>query len=52
LRLDESLGRLYAEPVLGHSNNISTLARADGILRVPAEFEEIPEGAQVWVELL
>ncbi|MCL6641773.1 MAG: molybdopterin molybdotransferase MoeA [Candidatus Bipolaricaulota bacterium] len=52
LRLDESLGTLYAEPVLGHSNNISTLARADGILRVPSEFEEIPAGAQVWVELL
>jgi molybdopterin molybdotransferase len=52
LRLDESLGRLYAEPVLGHSNNISTLARADGILRVPSEFEEVPEGAHVWVELL
>jgi molybdopterin biosynthesis enzyme len=45
-------GRLYAIPVAGHSNNISTLARADGILRVPPELEEIPQGAQVWVELL
>jgi molybdopterin molybdotransferase len=45
-------GKLYAIPVAGHSNNISTLARADGILRVPPELEEIPQGAQVWVELL
>jgi molybdopterin molybdotransferase len=49
LRLDSVL---YAEPVPGHSNNISTLARADGVLSVPAELEEIPQGAQVWVELL
>lgn len=52
LRLDEEQGALYAEPVPGHSNNISTLARADGILSVPADLEEIPQGAQVWVELL
>ncbi len=52
LRLDDERGILYAEPVLGHSNNISTLARADGVLSVPADLEEIPQGAQVWVELL
>lgn len=52
LRLDDERGILYAEPVPGHSNNISTLARADGILSVPADLEEIPQGAQVWVELL
>ncbi len=52
LRLDGERGILYAEPVPGHSNNISTLARADGVLSVPAELEEIPQGAQVWVELL
>lgn len=52
LRIDEANGTLYAEPIFGHSNNISTLARADGIVRVPAELEEIPQGAQVWVELL
>lgn len=52
LRVDEAHGALYAEPIPGHSNNISTLARADGIVRVPSDFEAIPEGAQVWVELL
>ncbi|MCX8103198.1 MAG: molybdopterin molybdotransferase MoeA [Candidatus Bipolaricaulota bacterium] len=52
VRIDEADGTLYAEPILGHSHNISTLARADGIVRIPAELEEIPEGAQVWVELL
>lgn len=52
LHLAEEQGALYAEPVPGHSNNISTLARADGILSVPAELEEIPQGAHVWVELL
>ena len=52
LRVDEAHGALYAEPIPGHSNNISTLARADGIVHVPSDFEAIPEGAQVWVELL
>lgn len=52
LRLDEANGALYAEPIYGHSNNISTLARADGIISVPAETEELREGTQVWVELL
>lgn len=52
LRLDEERGALYAEPIPGHSNTISTLAKADGILCVPAELEEIPHGTRVWVELL
>jgi molybdopterin molybdotransferase len=52
LRLDEASGALYAEPVVGHSQNISTLARADGIVRIPPELEEIPAGSQVWVEFL
>ncbi|MFN4218651.1 MAG: gephyrin-like molybdotransferase Glp [Candidatus Bipolaricaulia bacterium] len=51
-RIDEAHEALYAEPLWGHPSNISTLARADGILRVPSELEEIPEGAHVWVELL
>ncbi len=52
LRLDQARGMLYAEPLWGHSSAIATLARADGILRVPPELEEIPQGAHVWVELL
>jgi molybdopterin molybdotransferase len=52
LRIDEARETLYAEPILGHPSNISTLARADGIFRVPAELDEIPEGTRVWVELL
>lgn len=51
LRMDEAHEALYAEPILGHSSNISTLVRADGIFRVPAELAEVPQGTSVWVEL-
>ncbi len=52
LKIDETSKTLYAEPLWGHPNNISTLARADGILCVPSDLEEIPQGARIWVELL
>lgn len=52
LKLDDESGKLFAEPVRGHTNNISTLVRADGILSVPADLEKIEMGVLVWVELL
>ncbi|MCS7274423.1 MAG: molybdopterin molybdotransferase MoeA [Candidatus Bipolaricaulota bacterium] len=52
LKLDEETGALFAEPIYGHTNNISTLVRADGIVSVPADLEKIEAGLPVWVELL
>ncbi len=52
LKLDDESGKLFAEPVRGHTNNISTLVRADGIISVPADLEKIEMGVLVWVELL
>lgn len=52
LKLDEETGALFAEPISGHTNNISTLVRADGIVSVPADLEKIEAGLPVWVELL
>ncbi|MCI2430003.1 molybdopterin molybdotransferase MoeA [Candidatus Acetothermia bacterium] len=52
LKLDEDSGALFAEPIYGHTNNISTLVRADGIVSVPADLEKIEAGLTVWVELL
>ncbi len=41
-----------AEPVFGKSNLIFTLARADGLIRIPAEANGLPAGARVEVVLL
>jgi molybdopterin molybdotransferase len=42
-------GQLVAQPVLGKSGLISTLARAWGLVRIPAEATGLPEGEEVEV---
>lgn len=44
-------GTYAAEPIFGKSNLIFTLARADGLLRIPPSANGLPAGATVEVEL-
>jgi molybdopterin molybdotransferase len=50
VRLRERDGETLAEPVLGKSNLIFTVVRADGYLRVPADRHGLPAGeiVRVW----
>lgn len=50
VRLSKHDGEAVAEPVLGKSNLIFTVVRADGYIRVPAERRGLPAGevVQVW----
>ncbi len=43
---------LYAHPLPRGAGVLTSLVRADGILRIPQEAEGLPEGQQVEVELL
>jgi len=52
VRLEEREGEWYATPLLGPSALISTLVRADGLVRVPPEAEGLYAGDSVDVELL
>jgi molybdopterin molybdotransferase len=49
---DDSQVEYLAEPVFGKSNLIFTLARADGLLRIPPDANGLPAGAVVDVFLL
>lgn len=51
VRLVESDGQLWADPVFGKSNLIYTLVKADGMLRVPLDSNGLHEGEWVQVEL-
>lgn len=51
VKLQHRDGDLYAEPIYAHSNNISSLSKADGILAIPADVEGYAKGARVTVEL-
>ncbi|HEU5100414.1 MAG TPA: molybdopterin molybdotransferase MoeA, partial [Roseiflexaceae bacterium] len=51
VRLAERDGELWAEPVFGKSNLIFTLARADGMLRVPLDRAGLYAGDEVMVRL-
>jgi molybdopterin molybdotransferase len=51
VRLAERDGELWAEPVFGKSNLIFTLARADGMLRVPLDQAGLYAGDEVMVRL-
>jgi len=51
VKLFEGGGRVYARPVYSHTNNISGLAKADGLLRIPSESEGLEQGSEVFVEL-
>jgi len=47
VRLIESTGDMLAEPVLGRSALISTMVKADGLIRIPLESEGLEAGAEV-----
>ena len=49
VRLETRDGELWAVPVLGKSNLIYTLVRAEGTVRVPLDSNGLPHGA--WVEV-
>jgi len=50
VRLVRRDGALYADPVLGKSNLIFTMVRADGFIRVPLELSGYAEGSEVEVQ--
>lgn len=52
VKLTTSLGRLYAEPVLGKSGLIGTLVKADGLARIPAGKEGVEAGETIEVKLI
>jgi molybdopterin molybdotransferase len=52
VRLVASPEGYLAEPVFGKSNLIFTLARADGLIRIPADANGMPAGAVVEVVYL
>jgi molybdopterin molybdotransferase len=45
-------GSLMADPVLGKSGLISTMSRADGLARIPAELEGVEAGDLVRVKII
>lgn len=49
VRLIERQGEVWAEPVLGKSNLIYTLVRADGIVKIPLDVGGLQAGE--WVEI-
>jgi len=51
VRLIESDGEMLAEPVLGRSALISTMVRADGLIKIPLESEGLEENVEVEVAI-
>jgi molybdopterin molybdotransferase len=51
VRLIESEGGMMAEPVLGRSALISTMVKADGLIKIPLESEGLEEGVEVEVSV-
>ena len=51
IKLERRDGAVYAEPIYAHSNNISSLSKADGMLAIPAGVEGYAKGEPVTVEL-
>lgn len=45
-------GRLLAEPVLGKSGLIATMAKADGLVRIPQDLEGVEAGDLVRIKLI
>lgn len=52
VKLIEGQGGWTADPIFYKSNLIFTLARADGLVRIPADANGLPAGALVEIELL
>ena len=51
VRLIESESGMLAEPVLGRSALISTMVKADGLIKIPLESEGMEEGTEVEVAI-
>ena len=51
VRLIESEDSMMAEPVLGRSALISTMVKADGLIKIPLESEGLEEGVEVEVSV-
>ncbi len=51
VRLEQRAGGIWAVPVFGKSNLITTMVRADGVLRVPLDSAGLYEGTMVEVAL-
>ncbi|NTU83397.1 MAG: molybdopterin molybdotransferase MoeA [Chloroflexales bacterium] len=51
VRLERRAGELWADPVFGKSNLIYTMARADGLVRVPLDLAGLYEGDLVDVRM-
>lgn len=51
VRLEQRAGETWAIPVFGKSNLITTMVRADGVLRVPLDSAGLYEGTMVEVAL-
>ncbi len=51
VRLSERSGTTWAEPIFAHSNSISSLSGAHGLVPIPADHEGFERGAEVTVEL-
>ena len=49
VKLNQSKGKLVAEPIFGKSGLISTLVKADGLIRVDRNTEGLYEGEMVEV---
>jgi molybdopterin molybdotransferase len=52
VRLVETEAGMTAEPIFGKSNLIFTLARADGLVRIPADANGLAAGTDVEVDLV
>lgn len=52
VRLEEASGEKFADPIFGKSNLIFTLARADGLVKIPADANGIAAGEQVQVWMM
>lgn len=52
VRLFEDRGRLVAHPLPRGASVLSSMAKAEGILRIPPHSEGLPEGRELEVELL
>jgi len=51
VRLVQQAGEAIAEPIFGKSNLIFTLARADGLIRIPPDATGLPAGESIHVML-
>ncbi len=52
VRINSLAGKPYAEPIFGKSNLIFTLARADGLVRIPPDATGLNAGDTVEVQLI